>query len=114
MVCWTEKTTEKQKKSVQGSQLLVYWADEKEEHIIKNKAKHEMKKINHMLNAIENYLNHAPEGRLKVQNRRGQSYYYRQYKNDKTTEFSKEYISKKDEHLIKALAQKGYYEKIKP
>lgn len=73
-----------------------------------------MKAIKQMLNTIENYFKQAPEGRLKVQNRLGQSYYYRQYKNVETGEFSKEYISKKDEHLIKALAQKGYYVKIKP
>ena len=67
-----------------------------------------------MLCAINEYLKHAPEGGLKIQQRMGNTYYYHQQKSDETGTHIKHYISKKDEKLAKTLAQKGYYTKVKP
>lgn len=67
-----------------------------------------------MLRTINEYLKHAPEGGLKIQQRFGNTYYYHQQKSDETGAYIKHYISKKDEELAKTLAQKGYYTKVKP
>lgn len=67
-----------------------------------------------MLRSINEYLKHAPEGGLKIQQRLGNTYYYQQQKSDETSAYIKHYISKKDEELAKTLAQKGYYTKVRP
>ena len=87
---------------------------EKKEDIIKNRARHEIRELKQMLCAINEYLKHAPEGGLKIQQRMGNTYYYHQQKSDETGTHIKHYISKKDEKLAKTLAQKGYYTKVKP
>ena len=87
---------------------------EKEEDIIKNRARHEIRELKQMLCAINEYLKHAPKGGLKIQQRMGNTYYYHQQKSDETGTHIKHYISKKDEKLAKTLAQKGYYTKVKP
>ncbi|MDD6038331.1 MAG: hypothetical protein PUD20_06010 [bacterium] len=87
---------------------------EKEEDIIKNRARHEITELKQMLRAINEYLKHAPKGGLKIQQRLGNTYYYHQQKSDETSVYIKHYISKKDEELAKTLAQKGYYTKVKP
>lgn len=59
-------------------------------------------------------MEQAPEGGLKIQQRCGKTYYYHKYKSSETNTMKKQYIRKKEEELIKTLAQKGYYKKVKP
>lgn len=67
-----------------------------------------------ILDKIEHYLAHAPEGGLKLQKRNGKTYYYHQYKNPQSDSYIKTYIDRKNESLAQKLARKGYYSKVKP
>lgn len=73
-----------------------------------------------LLKKAENYVDTAPEGTLKCQERRGKNraegkvYYYRQFKDEKTGKFKKEYITKDKEKLARKLAQKAYFLKVIP
>ena len=85
---------------------------EQEEKVIDVKKR--IAELKHTLEKIEKYLSNAPEGGLKIQNRCGKTYYYHQYKNIETGLYVKIYIDRKNEQLARRLAQKGYYEKVKP
>ena len=76
--------------------------------------KNRISELQIILNKIEHYLAHAPEGGLKFQKRQGKTYYYHQHKNPNTGSYIKTYIDRKNENLARKLAQKGYYSKVKP
>lgn len=67
-----------------------------------------------MLEKINQEIKHSPEGCLKIQQKKGKIYYYHQYKDNTTEKMTKRYILREEENLAKALAQKGYYVKVKP
>ena len=67
-----------------------------------------------MLEKINQEIKHSPEGCLKIQQNKGKIYYYHQYKDNTTEKMTKRYILREEENLAKALAQKGYYVKVKP
>ena len=57
------------------------------------------------------YLDKAPMGRLSLHRKNRHVYYYQKVV-DITGKQKKRYLNKKEQTLISALAQKGYYEKI--
>ena len=73
-----------------------------------------MKELQRILDVINAFLEKAPAGYLKIQQRQGKTYYYHQYCDDSTNATYKKYIVRKEEKVAKALAQKGYYLRIKP
>ncbi|MGN0412539.1 MAG: hypothetical protein ACI4FV_05830 [Lachnospiraceae bacterium] len=58
-------------------------------------------------------LEHAPKGSLKIIERKGRQYYYHQYYDKEKCQYTKHYIKKEDEELAKILARKGYNMKVK-
>lgn len=68
--------------------------------------------IRKYLKKINTFLNHAPEGCLKWQNRNGKTYYYHQFMKD--NKWVRRYIKKDELSLAKKLAQKHYYISIRP
>lgn len=63
---------------------------------------------------VNKYLEKAPEGRLKVQRHRAKYCYFQEYVREDDGTYVKKYISQKDVDFAKALAQKGYFLKVKP
>lgn len=64
---------------------------------------------------IEVFLEKAPDGCLKWQNKNGKTYYYHQYmEKDVPQKWARKYIKKDHLSLAKALAQKQYYTAIRP
>ncbi|MBQ8527072.1 MAG: hypothetical protein IJ429_01240 [Lachnospiraceae bacterium] len=98
--------------------------------------KKEIFRLEKMLVKIDSFLEKAPEGCLKWQNKRGTTYYFHQFmRNEMKEEEKKEeqgkdlqpqngckntkkwirkYIKKKDIDLAKCLAQKQYYITVRP
>ena len=74
-------------------------------------AKEEVLKLENTIKKIDAFLNHAPEGCLKWQNRNGKTYYYHQFM--KNNKWVRRYIKKSEIALAKKLAQKHYYLEIK-
>lgn len=70
--------------------------------------------LRQMICKINSYIEKAPTGGLKIKRRNGNVYYYHQYKSKDTEEFVSRYITRKEEKLAKALAQKGYFVKVRP
>ena len=79
---------------------------------IKKRVQERIIELKKVLGTIENELIHAPEGSLKIQKRQEKTYYYHQIKKD--GKYIKEYIKRDNENIANALAQKAYYEKVKP
>ena len=75
-------------------------------------AKEEVPQLENALKKIDAFLNHAPEGCLKWQNKKGKTYYYHQYMKD--NKWVRRYIKKGELSLAKKLAQKHYYISIRP
>ena len=75
-------------------------------------AKEEELQLENAIKKIDTFLNHAPEGCLKWQNRNGKTYYYHQLM--KNNKWVRRYIKKSEIALAKKLAQKHYYLEIKP
>lgn len=75
-------------------------------------AKDEVPQLENTLKKIDTFLNHAPEGCLKWQNKKGKTYYYHQFMKD--NKWARRYIKKGELSLAKMLAQKHYYLAIKP
>ena len=75
-------------------------------------AKEEVPQLENALKKIDAFLNHAPEGCLKWQNKKGKTYYYHQYMKD--NKWVRRYIKKNELSLAKKLAQKHYYLSIRP
>ena len=75
-------------------------------------AKEEVPQLENALKKIDVFLNHAPEGCLKWQNKKGKTYYYHQYMKD--NKWVRRYIKKNELSLAKKLAQKHYYLSIRP
>ena len=75
-------------------------------------AKEEVPQLENALKKIDAFLNHAPEGCLKWQNKKGKTYYYHQYMKD--NKWVRRYIKKDELSLAKKLAQKHYYLSIRP
>ena len=75
-------------------------------------AKEEVPQLENAIRKIDRFLNHAPEGCLKWQNRNGKTYYYHQFM--KNNKWVRRYIKKSEIALAKKLAQKHYYLEIKP
>lgn len=75
-------------------------------------AKDEVPQLENILKKIDTFLNHAPEGCLKWQNRNGKTYYYHQFMKD--NKWGRRYIKKGELSLAKTLAQKQYYLSIRP
>lgn len=76
-------------------------------------AKREIIKLENILAQIDVFLNNAPKGCLKWQNKNGKTYYYHQLKLD-NNKWGREYIKKEELSLANKLAQKHYYALIKP
>lgn len=77
-------------------------------------AQKEADKLEKMIDKIERFLGHAPEGCLKYQNKGKRTYFYHQYMNEKTKRWSRKYIKKENISLARELAQKHYYAAIRP
>lgn len=75
-------------------------------------AKEEVPQLENILKKIDTFLDNAPEGCLKWQNRNGKTYYYHQFMKD--NKWVRRYIKKGELTLVKMLAQKHYYLAIKP
>ena len=75
-------------------------------------AKEEVPQLENVIKKIDAFLNHAPEGCLKWQNRNGKTYYYHQFMRD--NKWIRRYIKKGELPLAKMLAQKHYYLSIRP
>ena len=75
-------------------------------------AKEDVPRLENALKKIDTFLNHAPEGCLKWQNRNGKTYYYQQFMKD--NKWVRRYIKKGEYSLAKTLAQKHYYILIRP
>lgn len=75
-------------------------------------AKEEVLRLEDTLKKIDMFLNHAPEGCLKWQNRGGKTHYYHQFM--RNAKWTRKYIKKGEASLAKALAQKHYYSVIRP
>lgn len=75
-------------------------------------AKEEMPQLEYAIKKIDSFLNKAPEGCLKRQNKNGKTYYYHQFMQE--NKWKRRYIKKSDLSLAKMLAQKHYYIAIKP
>ena len=82
--------------------------------MIENVINTRIKELTKILKDISLFLKNAPEGCLKIQQRRGKTYYYHQVFDQRTHQFNRKYISTKDYRLSEALAKKGYFLKIKP
>lgn len=91
-------------------------------NIIKN-AKEEAEQLEKTLKIIDEFLDKAPKGCLKWQNKKGKTYYVHQQKlegdeeeseNSKVSKWVRKYIKKQDISLAKTLAQKHYYLTIRP
>lgn len=87
----------------------------------------EIKRLEQMLQKIDAFLQQAPEGCLKWQNKGEKTYYYQQYKDDlvdekknstnqttKKNKWKRKYITKENMELAKMLAKKHYYIALKP
>lgn len=95
---------------------------------ILKKLKKERAELEKILKSIDAFLENAPKGCLKWQNKKNKTYYYHQFgrREDKAREITKDnekndlqkwerkYIKKKDITLAQALAQKQYYDKVRP
>ena len=82
--------------------------------MIENEINIRIKELTKALSDIKHFFENAPEGCLKIQQREGRSYFYRQIFDKRTHQFSRTYISRKDIGLAGALAKKGYFLKIRP
>lgn len=88
----------------------------------------ESSELEKILKKIDAFLENAPEGCLKWQNKNDKTYYYHQFarREDNAKEICKDnekknllkwerkYIKKKDITLAQELAQKQYYDKVRP
>ena len=81
-------------------------------HNFKKLANEEVPQLENGIKKIDAFLNHAPEGCLKWQNRNGKTYYYHQFMKD--NKWVRRYIKKGELSLAKTLAQKHYYLSIRP
>ena len=82
--------------------------------MIENEIDIRMKELTKILKDINFFLESAPVGCLKIQQRDGKPYFYHQVFDQRTHQFSRTYISRKDVGLAGALAKKGYFLRIKP
>ena len=76
-------------------------------------AKREIIKLKKILSEVDEFMNTAPEGCLKWQNKNGKTYYYHQFK-DKENQWGREYIKRENVSLANELALKNYYSIIRP
>ena len=74
--------------------------------------KKEVPQLENAIKKVDLFLNHAPEGCLKWQNKNGKTYYYHQFMKD--NKWVRRYIKKGELSLAKTLAQKQYYTSIRP
>ena len=74
--------------------------------------KKEVPQLENAIKKVDLFLNHAPEGCLKWQNKNGKTYYYHQFMKD--NKWVRRYIKKAELSLAKTLAQKQYYISIRP
>ena len=82
--------------------------------MIENEIDVRKKELAKILKDINLFLESAPVGCLKIQQRGGKHYFYHQIFDQVTHRFNRKYISKKDYKLAESLAKKGYFQKIKP
>ena len=75
-------------------------------------AKEDVPQLEYAIKKIDIFLNKAPEGCLKWQNKNGKTYYYHQFM--KENKWKRKYIKKSELLLAQMLAQKHYYIAIKP
>ena len=73
--------------------------------------KKEVPQLENAIKKVDLFLNHAPEGCLKWQNKNGKTYYYHQFMKD--NKWVRRYIKKAELSLAKTLAQKHYYISIR-
>lgn len=78
-------------------------------------AKEEICRLENELKKIDAFLNKAPQGYLKWQNKNGRTYYAYEFeeKIEHCSKWTRKYITKKEISLAKALAQKYYYLRIR-
>ena len=82
--------------------------------MLENEIKNRIKELTNTLKDINYFLENAPDGCLKIQQRDDKTYFYHQVFNHGTHQFGRKYIAKKDYKLAETLAKKGYFLKIKP
>lgn len=74
----------------------------------------EIDKLEKVLQEMELAIEQAPKGYLKIRKKRGHCFYYHRYKDETENKSLEQYIEKNNEVLVKKLAQKSYYTKMKP
>lgn len=86
-------------------------------HMVKNYLQNEYNILTNKIKKIEHDLKSAPEGYLKISNRKNDfSYYHMKNDSENNKEISKYLRKKKEENtsLIEKLVQKQYYQKLLP
>jgi len=73
----------------------------------------EIMNIEKMLETIERFGVHAPEGHLKIRRKKSGVYFEHQFFDSNTNRWKSDYINQKKLPLAQALAQKLYYAKFK-
>ena len=88
--------------------------EKKEVCDIKQDVQKEIDRLEKALQEMESALEQAPKGYLKIRKKKGHDFYYHRYKDEDNNKSLEQYIEKRNEGLIKKLAQKSYYTKMKP
>ena len=81
---------------------------------LEKETKKEIARLEKMIKTIDAFKEQAPQGCLKIQNRGGDIYFFKQYLNENTKKWERKYIKKSDISVARDLAQKHYYSMIKP
>lgn len=80
---------------------------------IKQMITDQIKEHEQVQNRINQFLINAPKGTLKIQTKNNRPYYYWQYQGE-DGRMQQQYLPKNQTTITEQLAQKRYYEKIKP
>ena len=81
---------------------------------IRQDVQKEIDRLEKALQEMESALEQAPKGYLKIRKKKEHDFYYHRYKDEDNNMTLEQYIEKRNEGLIKKLAQKSYYTKMKP
>ena len=73
----------------------------------------QIKEYEQVQNRINQFLINAPKGTLKIQTKNNRPYYYWQYQGE-DGRIQQQYLPKNQMKIAEQLAQKRYFEKIKP
>lgn len=80
--------------------------------LMKNWIQNEINELQKILNDIKHFEEKAPSGTLRIHNKNGKTYYYRQMK-DEEGKMIQQYLPLREMNFIRILAQKSYCKKLK-